>query len=610
MIESKEILLRMRESKSEIHLARNRIGDRLLQKGFVTREIVDKAVKRQRSDPPAGKRKLGDILIEDFNVNRHVVYREIAEMYAFKEVDLSNGALNDENVSVIKQFHSRLSDNLKEDIKKLLILPYRTDPDNKYILYIAAADPTRLEIPVIASALGYTRYESHYCQGDILQTVIEKILPAQNEYLKDYENTIDELEDSTEGSMDINEVELDTEIHTSKLTNLVEGCFVEAVRCGASDIHIIPKTGRLVEFYFRIDGKLRLWKSQSCTKAESIAAVVKDRSRNINRFERDSAQDGFFQRTIDGAIIRFRVSILPVVCAEYERKLESIVVRILDDRKIITDFKQLGLLEKAMKDFTKAISKPQGLVILTGPTGSGKSTTLMAALCGVMTGESNVLTVEDPVEYLISGSRQLKINPKMDFDQAMRSILRHDPDIVMVGEMRDRITAEISFKLANTGHLTFSTLHTNDAVSVISRLYKLGIEPFLIAYAVNIVIAQRLVRKLCEHCKAIDATIGPEIPLSIGFTEKDYEKIDFFKPAGCDECHSGFSGRLAIHEALMFTDEIRKAIFAMSENIDECRIRDLARNDGMLSLCDSGLDRIRNGETTCAEIAFATGGKS
>ncbi len=333
---------------------------------------------------------------------------------------------------------------------------------------------------------------------------------------------------------------------------------------------------------------------------------MKDRSKNVNRFERDSAQDGFFQRTISGRKIRFRVSILPVISSDYERKIESVVVRVLDDKNVILDLKELGLLKHALSDFRKAIGKPQGMVILTGPTGSGKSTTLMAALNAVMSPEINVLTVEEPVEYLIEGARQLKINPKMDFEQALRSILRHDPDVVMVGEIRDKPTAEIAFKLANTGHLTFSTLHTNDAASVISRLYKIGIVPFLIAHSVNIVVAQRLIRRLCPECKKPDTKFDPLVACGLGFTDEEQSDIVFYTPVGCSSCHNGYHGRMAIHEVLLFTPEIRRKILEMSELIDEEAIKTIALNNEMLVLRASGRECIKAGKTTCAEVAFAT----
>jgi type IV pilus assembly protein PilB len=356
----------------------------------------------------------------------------------------------------------------------------------------------------------------------------------------------------------------------------------------------------------RIDGKLQLWHVQEGVRPEALAAVAKDRSKNIDRFEREVAQDGFIQRKVDGHMIRYRVSVLPIVASEFQYKLESIVIRVLDDRKVVADLDKLGFQGKAKEYFIKAISKPQGMIIVTGPTGSGKSTTLMAALNYVITPEINVLTVEDPVEYIIKGARQLKISQKNNFERALRAILRHDPDVVMVGEIRDKETAETGIKLANTGHLTFSTLHTNDAPSAVSRLYKMGLEPFLIAYAINIIIAQRLIRKVCDNCKRPITDLDPIIPKALGFTDQEINNTVFYEPVGCDKCNKGYKGRVAIHEALYFSKEIRRIIFKAGNEIDEEKIRDAAIADGMFTLRASGRERVKAGTTTLEEVAYAT----
>jgi type IV pilus assembly protein PilB len=375
-----------------------------------------------------------------------------------------------------------------------------------------------------------------------------------------------------------------------------------------SDIHIIGKEGKRTEFMFRIDGNLKMFHVQENTMPEAIAAVVKDRSKNVDRFEREMSQDGFIQRMVDGHNIRYRVSIMPIVGTEFKHKFESIVIRVLDDRKVITDLSKLGLQGPAKDFFYKAISKPQGIVILTGPTGSGKSTTLIAALHQVIDPTVNVLTVEEPVEYIIKGARQLKIGHKMDFDQAIRGILRHDPDIVLVGEMRDKMTAEIAIKLANTGHLTFSTLHTNDAPSAVARLYKMGVEPFLIAYAINIIVAQRLIRTLCKLCKKAVKLSDKErlIYLKFGFTEEMLNNSTFYEPVGCDRCNQGWKGRAAIHEALYFTREIKQIIVSSGSDVDENAIREQAVKDGMWTLRRSGMERMMEGITTLEEIIATT----
>ncbi|MEJ2536310.1 MAG: GspE/PulE family protein, partial [Calditrichia bacterium] len=381
---------------------------------------------------------------------------------------------------------------------------------------------------------------------------------------------------------------------------------VEAVRRGASDIHIIPKGNRISEIHMRIDGTLRLWHVQDGVRPESLAAVVKDRTKNVDRFEREKSQDGFIQRKVNSYNIRYRVSVIPIVGKEFSQKLESIVIRILDDRKVITDLDKLGFGGNAKDFFIKAISKPQGMIIVTGPTGSGKSTTLIAALAYIMRPEINVLTVEDPVEYIINGARQIKISHKNNFESALRAILRHDPDVVMVGEIRDKETAETGIKLANTGHLTFSTLHTNDAPSAVSRLYKMGVETFLIAYAINIIIAQRLVRRLCEYCKKPIRSLDPIVPKSLGFTDEEIKKTVFYEAVGCNKCHNGYKGRAAIHETLYFSKEIRKLIFETGSDINEEAIKEVMAREGMHTLRAAGRERIKQGLTTLNEVAAIT----
>jgi len=582
------------------------IGENLVKKGVVDDETLIKALEVQNGEPISARRKVGDILIDEFGVDRHRVYREIAKYYGFKEIVLDGYQLEKEQTEFIKSLIEKIDKKDREYIITKRMLPFKISGKRKDVLIVLAADPTDKHIPDVVIHFGFNKYEVAYARMEDIDDLIGKIAPLKNEFLQILEEMTGEVEAPTEDEGGIDEEALDAEIHQSKLTSLVEASLIEAVRQKASDIHIIPQEGNKVDFNFRVDGRLKVWHTQEKTKPEAMSAVFKDRTKNVDRFEREAAQDGFIQRKVDDYTIRYRVSILPMVGAEFERKLESIVIRVLDDRKVITDLEELGLQKKAKEDFIKAVTKPQGIVILTGPTGSGKSTTLIAALHYVITPTLCILTVEDPVEYLIRGARQLKIGPKMDFDQALRSILRHDPDIVMLGEMRDTKTAEIAIKLANTGHLTFSTLHTNDAPSAISRLFKMGIEPFLIANAINIVVAQRLIRTLCPECKREIKNINKNIPLAVGFTEEEIDNTTFYEPVGCDKCNRGYKGRAAIHEALLFTKEIKKIIFDARENIDEEAIRQQGLKHGMLTLRMSGRERIKQGITTCEEVAFAT----
>jgi type IV pilus assembly protein PilB len=581
---------------------RRHIGDILVNRDIISQEQLHEAMAILREEPDSSNRRLGQILYQDLGVDRHKVMKEIASIYAFDEVFADQESINGEVIDNIKSHINDLPSEIVDELVHQKAVPLNQEQNS---LTIAAADPSDPTLSNIISKLNFKQHQIVYCRYELVEEILTEVYEQKNEFLDLLEEIEYEEPDLQEESEEINEEEIDAEINQSMLNSLVEGFLVEGVRKGVSDIHIVPCGPTSTDIRFRIDGKLELWHQQNNVKPEAISAVVKDKTRNVDRFERDASQDGFIQRRVDNHNIRYRVSIMPMVGEQFDRKFESIVIRILDDREVITDLNVLGLQEKAKEDFVKAIEKPSGIVIVTGPTGSGKSTTLVAALYYVIDPTVNVLTVEEPVEYLIEGARQLKINDHMTFDLAMRGILRHDPDIVLVGEIRDLKTAEIAIKLANTGHLTFSTLHTNDAPSAISRLYKMGVEPFLIANAVNLIMAQRLVRTLCKKCKEqYDPHL--ESAKGIGFTEKEYEETTFYRAVGCDECGNGYSGRTAIMEALYFDKEIRKMILESGEEIDEVAIKEYAMGQGMLSLRGSGRERIKNGLTTIEEIAAIT----
>ncbi len=585
----------------------DKIGYTLLKKGVIDYETLEKSLRIKDGEDKKNRRNLGQILVTDFGADHDAVFREVANLYAFREIYLADENVDKDRVVQIRKMIEALPDTARELIVQTKMLPLRFDERQPDKLIIIAADPTDRNIPMIVRNFGVKKYEVAYCRLKDLQNLLEQVVPAQNEFLKLLE-TSDISIDTAKEEEALDEESLQAEITKSALVNLIEGCLVEAVRQGASDVHIVAKEGNRTDFLFRIDGNLKLWHCQEGTMPEAVLAVVKDRSRNIDRFEREMAQDGFIQRSVDGHNIRFRVSILPIVTTEFKHKYESVVIRVLDDRKVITDIEKLGLQGPTKKFFHEAINKPQGMVILTGPTGCGKSTTLIAALYQVIDPTVNVLTVEDPVEYIIKGARQLKIGPKMDFELAIRGILRHDPDIVLVGEMRDKITAETAIKLANTGHLTFSTLHTNDAPSAIARLYKMGVEPFLIAYAINIIIAQRLVRTLCPFCKrpVNRDDIDWEPFRTIGFNDDMIERANFHEPVGCEKCNAGWKGRAAIQEALYFTKDIRNIIIRSGEEVDEESIRNQAEIDGMWNLRRAGFERMIEGVTTLEEVLGTT----
>ena len=594
-------------------VVKDRVLDWLLRKGVVTIDQIRIAQEETKTD--GSKDASWRYLAEMEGVSKEDVFREVAGLYAFKTAVIKEGIPDHDFVLLTME---TIVETRQEDLINAMLFPYEYSIDTVTgtgRMVFVTHDPTRPDINTLLHQLDLGRFEIQYASESEINKLLLEIFPKRNEYLEKLssEGSAFDLGTSHEDDKNvmIDEDALEAEMSRSNLINLFEASLIEAVRQSASDIHIFPNPKRQIEIHFRRDGRLKKWHTEENVHPEAFLAVVKDNSSGVDRFERDKAQDGFIQRIIDDTLIRFRVSILPVASANVEIRAESIVIRILDDRKVLTDLSALGMLEVAKERFDKAIRQPNGMIILTGPTGSGKSTTLVASLYQVITPEVNVLTVEDPVEYIIKGVRQIKLSHKLTLDLALRSILRHDPDIVMVGEMRDQQTAELAIKLANTGHLTFSTLHTNDAPAAVSRLYKMGIEPFLIAYAINLIVAQRLIRTLCPDCRQIDKDPDRVLMKSLGWSESDIDDMTLFKSnrgSGCTTCSSlGYKGRRALCETLYFSDKIRHMIAGSEGMVDEDAIRDVAMEEGMLTLQDSARVLVSMGATSVDEMLRVTG---
>ncbi|WP_228350283.1 GspE/PulE family protein [Rhodocaloribacter litoris] len=595
---------------------RDRVVTQLMAQGIVPEKKVRLALEQWKRMRREGvKTPLWRVLTRDKELDRERLYAVAARVYAFEEIQLRE----DETLQFLRGINEVFTEEQWDQMIDLFVLPVaqEKEPYRGELRWIFATnDPARPEVNHLLQQLAVRRFELRYAPESVITSLITQAFLGKNEFLErlnedpmafdlgmSYEDRQNEL---------IDEEALEAEISRSSLINLFEAALVDAVHQGASDIHIYPNPDRQIEIHFRIDGELKRWHTEERIHPEAFLAVAKDNAAGVDRFDRDIAQDGFIQRWIDGALIRFRVSVLPIASAAQEIRAESIVIRVLDDRKVLTDLRELGMLEVALKRFNAAIREPHGMVILTGPTGSGKSTTLVAALHQVISPKVNVLTVEDPVEYIIKGVRQIKLSHRLDLEGALRAILRHDPDIVMVGEMRDRATAELAIKLANTGHLTFSTLHTNDAPSAVSRLYKMGVEPFLIAYAINLVVAQRLIRKLCPTCKTVDTDLDHDLLGHLGFKPEEIAATTFYRPGNdphCKTCRgAGYKGRRAVAEAMLFSRTIRSMIMEAEDMIDEEALRDQAVKEGMLTLQDSAREVVKMGDTSIEELLRVTGG--
>ncbi len=390
-----------------------------------------------------------------------------------------------------------------------------------------------------------------------------------------------------------------SESHEAPVISLVNLIMLRAIKEGASDIHIEPYGDKSLKVRYRIDGILHDIMTPPRSLHRAIISRIKIMS-NLNIAERRLPQDGRIKVQVHGREVNFRVSTIPAINGE------SAVLRILDPAQIMLDLKTLGFSKDNFKKFQELIKKPNGIILVTGPTGSGKSTTLYAALNILNSTEKKIMTIEDPVEYHLDGVNQLQAKPKigLTFAAGLRSFLRQDPDIMLVGEIRDRETAEIAIQAALTGHLVLSTLHTNDAPSSIIRLIDMGIEPFLISSSVIGVLAQRLVRKICPYCKK-EVPITDEIKLIMEEFNISPEEIKLFYGEGCSHCkQTGYKGRTAIFELMVINEYIRELIY---KNAPLVEIRETAiKKNGMIALKEDGLQKVSKGITTLEEVMRAT----
>jgi type IV pilus assembly protein PilB len=423
--------------------------------------------------------------------------------------------------------------------------------------------------------------------------------------------SLDSLDFDTEASADQVEVlEDNEEIDLSSLARMSEDApvvrlvnvlLVDALRRGASDIHVEPYEKEL-RIRFRIDGILYDVMHPPLKMRDALISRVKIMSK-LDISEKRLPQDGRIKIKVKvdarSRELDFRVSTLPTLFGE------KVVLRLLDKENLMLDMTKLGFEPESLKKFQRNISRPYGMVLVTGPTGSGKTNTLYSALQSLNTPETNILTAEDPVEFNLLGINQVQMKEQigLNFAAALRSFLRQDPNIVLVGEIRDFETAEIAIKAALTGHLVLSTLHTNDAPSTISRLMNMGIEPFLVATSVNLIQAQRLIRRICKNCKK-EQPNPVEALIEIGFTEEEAQTMKTYKGKGCATCNeTGYKGRVGLYETMEVTDEIRELILIGASSLE---LRKKAIDDGMITLRESGLHKIRNGVTTIEEVLRET----
>ncbi|WP_437519771.1 type IV-A pilus assembly ATPase PilB [Sorangium sp. So ce726] len=467
-------------------------------------------------------------------------------------------------------------------------------------LVVAMADPTNLHAiddikfltgfnvePVVASETGITEaIERAYNVG-----------PSYDEVLSEFGE--EEVGFQVEAD-DVNVLELEKAAEGAPVVRLVNAILLNAIKKGASDIHVEPYEKKL-RVRYRIDGVLMEEMQPPIKLKNAISSRLKIMS-SLDIAERRLPQDGRIKLKMGrGREMDFRVSVLPTIWGE------KIVLRLLDKSNLQLDMAKLGFDPKPLADFKWAIGQPWGMVLVTGPTGSGKTTTLYSALSDLNQIGSNISTAEDPVEYNLHGINQVQMHDDigLNFAMSLRSFLRQDPDIIMVGEIRDFETAEIAVKAALTGHLVLSTLHTNDAPSTISRLLNMGVEPFLITASVNLVLAQRLARKICPDCR-VPLKVDANVLLDFGFTEQQVARAELVRGAGCKTCNgSGYKGRVALYEVMRFTDALKEMVL---QGASTAELKAAAVKGGMLSLRMSGIEKVLAGVTTTEEVGRVTMG--
>jgi len=482
------------------------------------------------------------------------------------------------------------------------------------VLYVALSDPNDVVVlDELRFRTGCKIIEPLLARESQIREAIDEYYGTSKEL--ELQNLLDDLPDkpAEEGDAEnfeiIAEEELDLDPETLKqqseeapIIRLVNFILVDSLRSGASDIHIEPFE-RELRVRFRIDGVLKTVMSPPVKLKDPMVSRIKIMAK-LNISEKRVPQDGRIRiRTrLDGKAkeIDFRVSVLPTLFGE------KIVLRLLDKQNLMFDMTRLGFEPESLKKFDRAIHKPFGMVLVTGPTGSGKTNTLYSAIAKLNRPETNIMTAEDPVEFNLAGINQVQIFDQvgLTFSAALRSFLRQDPNIILVGEIRDLETAEIAIKASLTGHLVLSTLHTNDAAGTISRLLNMGIEPFLLATSLQLVCAQRLVRRICKNCKQETELPPRPVLRDFGFEPEEIDTLRLFRGAGCKVCNgSGYKGRVGLYEVMEITPEIKEAIIRNATSVELKRV---AVENGMITLRRSGLQKVRDEVTTIEEVARET----
>jgi len=564
-------------------MANERIGEQLVKNALIT---PDQLLEAQKAQKVSGTR-LGSQLVKLGHISEEQLVDFLGKQYRLPSVILKSMSPDPEIVKLIPI----------NVVQKYHAIPFDR---NGSTLKVAMTDPTNIfAVDDLKFLTGYS-IDVYVTSEDSLKWAIDHFYD-QSASLDDALNSMEDLAGNVEVAMEGDELavgDLEKEADQAPVIKRVNLTLVDAIKKGASDIHVEPYE-KYMRIRYRLDGMLIEAMKPPIRLKNALVSRLKIMAR-LDIAERRLPQDGRIKLRVQGGKeVEFRVSVLPTLFGE------KVVLRILDKSTLQLDMTKLGFEEEALSRFKEAIYKPWGMVLVTGPTGSGKTTTLYSALSELNKIDRNISTAEDPVEFNLPGVNQVQMHEEigLTFATSLRSFLRQDPDIILVGEIRDFETAEIGIKAALTGHLVLSTLHTNDAPSTINRLLNMGIEPFLVASSVNLIVAQRLARKVCSQCKTRD-DIAMETLHQMGMDPDITHKVECFTGRGCPMCgNTGFKGRIALYEVMPITEAVRELIL-MGASASE--VKNQAISEGMKTLRQSGLTKILDGTTSVAEILRTT----
>ncbi len=560
-----------------------KLGEMLLKAGKITKEQLEHALREQKEHGG----KLGEVLLRlGYIKDENIINEFLAKQLNIGTIKLDDLELDPEVVNLIPL-------DIAQKFNVIAVIRVGK------MLFVATNDPGNVFVmDTLKFVTGYD-IQPVMASKESIQRAIEKYYGTGESFTEIVEEVAGDLEVMEEQEEEVSENELQKAVQDKPIVKLVNSLILDAIKLKASDIHIEVYEKRF-RVRYRIDGVLREVSQLPYGLRHAVISRIKILAK-LNISERRLPQDGRIKIQAYGRSIDLRVSILPCIFGE------KVVMRLLDPENLMLDMSKLGFPERAKKEFNKAIHMPYGMILVTGPTGSGKTTTLYSALQSLNTPDVNIMTAEDPVEFNIDGINQVQIRPEigLTFAAALRSFLRQDPNIILVGEIRDQETADIAIKAALTGHLVFSTLHTNDAPSTITRLVDMGLPPFLVASAVKLVVAQRLLRRICKDCKE-EYEPEPEKLEILGIDPEEVKKkgLKFYRGRGCPTCGgTGYKGRIAVFEVMPITRELQRLII---EGASALEIEEMAAQQGMTNLRQEAIARMFEGITTIDQVITET----